>query len=93
MKNRLPKPNETETVHRLARITKQVEDIRQQIENEDYGHEMVAQFQAACKEFQSMEINILQKHVTRRKPEAMVAPCSPILWGNAEARFIPSMSC
>ena len=80
MKNRLPQPNETETVHRLARITKQVEDIRQQIENENYGHEIVTQFQAACKEFQSMEINLLQKHVSRRAAEPMVAPCSPILW-------------
>ena len=53
----------TETLHRLARISGQVQGIRRMIEERKYCIDIITQIQAARSALRSVELQILKEHM------------------------------
>lgn len=92
MKNRLLDTNETEAVHRLARITEQVEGIRQHIEAGKCEQETISKLQSTCLELRSIEIQILQKHMRNRAEKTKAVQRAQKTWEQPGAFYITEYS-
>jgi DNA-binding FrmR family transcriptional regulator len=57
------KPNHSENLPRLNRISGQIDGIKKMIEEERYCLDIVNQIKAVRSAFKSVEKNILQKHI------------------------------
>ncbi len=53
-----------EVLNRLARISGQVNGIKRMIEDEKYCIDIVTQIQASCAAMHSLELKILEKHMS-----------------------------
>jgi CsoR family transcriptional regulator, copper-sensing transcriptional repressor len=62
-----------ETLNRLARIAGQVQGVKRMVEEEKYCIDIITQIQAARLALRSVELQILQKHMTHCVSDAFAS--------------------
>lgn len=63
----------TETLHRLSRISGQVQGVKRMVEEQKYCIDIIRQIQAARSALRAVELQILQKHMNHCVSDAFAS--------------------